>query len=127
MSTPLVVRALSNRSYLWNSVSSMLNIDTTQSVSRDRNAIAMGLFIFNGMRGLSDEEIALGTPDESEANDLKHHVARCAYRYRSFTKRQSEQGDDITKIKYMLVGLIGVLCLTSPQLRDFIAWMFGHI
>lgn len=82
----------------------------------------MGIFIFGG-RGLSDEEIMLGTPDASEARDLTHHVERCAYRYRLFAKRQATQGDDIIQVKYMILGLIAVMLITSPQIRSIFEWV----
>lgn len=82
----------------------------------------MGIFIFGG-RGLSDEEIMLGTPDSSEAKDLNHHVERCAYRYRLFARRQATQGEDIQQVKYMIVALIAVMLITSPQIRGIAEWI----
>lgn len=82
----------------------------------------MSLFSLDGHGGVSDEEIALGTPDMSEAKSLKHHVERCAMRYRMFTKRQATQGSDLVQIKYMMLGLIGAIAATSQQMREVVAW-----
>jgi len=90
------------------------------------NAGDMALFIFNG-RGPTEEEIALGTPDLSEAKSLPRHVEKCALRYRIFTRRQAEQGQDIAQIKYMVVALILAIFLTSPQLREFLSWASKYI
>ena len=87
------------------------------------NVTDMAMFIING-RNLSDDEIALGQPDDKEAIDLNYHVARCAQRYRIFSRRQADQGNDIVQIKYMMFALIGAVALTSPQIRDFITWIF---
>ena len=79
--------------------------------------------IFNwGATRLSEEEIQLGTPDSTEARSLPHHVERCAMRYRLFTKRQAAQGQDLVQIKYMVLGLIGVMLITSPQIRAMAEW-----
>lgn len=82
----------------------------------------MGLFIFNG-QGLSDDEVALGTPDITEARNLEHHVERCAMRYRLFTRRQASQGNDIAQIKYMLLGMLALMVITSPQIRGILEYL----
>ena len=82
----------------------------------------MSIFVLNG-KGQSDDEVALGTPDTKEAIDLEYHVSRCARRYRIFSQRQAELGNDITQIKYMTIALIGAVALTSPQVRDFFTWV----
>lgn len=81
----------------------------------------MALVIFNG-RGPTEEEIALGTPDLSEAKSLPRHVEKCALRYRIFTRRQAEQSQDITQVKYMMVVLSFLVLITSPQIRDIFIW-----
>lgn len=73
--------------------------------------------IFNWNGGLTDEEVALGTPDQTEAKSLPHHVERCALRYRLFTKRQAQQGQDIAQIKWLTIGLLAAVLITSPQVR----------
>lgn len=82
----------------------------------------MSLFVING-RGLTEEELALAQPDHSEAKNLARHVEKCQLRYRVFVRRQADQGNDIIQIKYMMIGLIGAVALTSPQIRDFISWV----
>lgn len=77
-----------------------------------------GIFIFRGNEGLSEAEIALGTPDITEAKSLEHHVDRCAIRYKMFTKRLAGQGDDINLIKNLLFGLVGWVLITSKQAQD---------
>lgn len=81
----------------------------------------MGILIWNGA-GPTEEEITLGTPDESEARDLTRHVEKCALRYRIFTRRQAAQGQDISQIKYMILALIAVIVITSPQVRTLLEW-----
>lgn len=86
------------------------------------NITVMGLLSL-GDRGLTDEEIMLGTPDESEAKDLAHHVSRCAYRYKLFTKRQAAQGSDIQQVKYLMFGLFALVGFTNPQVRELYSWV----
>lgn len=81
----------------------------------------MGLFIING--GLTDEEVMLGTPDQTEARSLPHHVERCAMRYRLFTKRQASQGQDIAQIKWLTIGLLAAVLITSPQVRAIVEFI----
>lgn len=79
--------------------------------------------IFNwNSGGMTDEEVALAMPDASEAKSLPRHIERCGMRFKLFASRQSQQGSDIVTIKYMLVGLIVAVVITSPQVRDFIEW-----
>ena len=86
----------------------------------------MGLFIFNNS-GVTEDEITLGKPDEQEAKSLKVHTAKCALRYSIFTRRMSAQGQDIAQIKYLIIGLMLLIFLTSPQFRpllDYISKLF---
>lgn len=85
-----------------------------------------GIFIFNGDGGMSAEEIALGTPDISEAKSLEHHVDRCALRYKMFTKRLTVQGDDLNLIKNILFGLLGFEVVTNHQMQVFTAYIVDH-
>lgn len=73
--------------------------------------------------GLTEEEVMLGTPDNTEARSLPHHVERCAMRYRLFTKRQASQGRDIAQTKWLTVGLLGAVLITSPQVRAIFEWV----
>lgn len=86
-----------------------------------------GIFIFKGDEGLSDAEIALGTPDASEAKSLVHHVDRCALRYKMFTKRLATQGSDINLIKNLLWVVIGFLLVTSTQFQTLFSLAFHTI
>lgn len=85
----------------------------------------VSIFNWNGgtLSDDSDDEVMLGTPDSTEAQSLPHHVERCAMRYRLFTRRQATQGADIAQIKYMILGLIGIMLITSPQIRAMAEWI----
>lgn len=85
-----------------------------------------GIFIFNGDRGLSEAEVALGTPDIAEARSLEHHVDRCALRYKMFTKRLAVQGDDLNLIKNMLFVLIGFLLITNKEFQSVFNFALEH-
>lgn len=86
-----------------------------------------GIFIFNGDRGLSDAEVALGTPDASEAQSLVHHVDRCALRYKMFTRRLAIQGDDLNLVKNLLYGIIGFLFVTNQQFQHALGFIADHL
>lgn len=81
----------------------------------------MSILNWNGS-GLTDEEVMLGQPDRTEAKSLPHHVERCAMRYRLFTKRQASQGADIAQIKWLTIGLLAAVLITSPQVRAIVEW-----
>lgn len=100
----------------------MISSNSHYGLVKAWNNNEMGLFIFNGSGGLSDEEIMLGTPDATEAKNLEYHVSRCAYRYRLFAKRQASQSQDIAQVKYLVIALIGVMLFTSPQIRSIFEW-----
>lgn len=83
----------------------------------------VGIFLWNGSGGVSDDEIALGTPDNLEAKNLEYHVSRCSMRYRMFTKRQAAQGQDLSQIKLMLIGVGGYLIIVSDPARNALAFL----
>ena len=83
----------------------------------------VSLFIFNSR--VSDDETALGTPDLSEAQNLPHHVERCAMRYRLFTQRLSDQGQAIGRVELMIMALIAFTTLTSQPFRDLLIFLKG--
>lgn len=72
-----------------------------------------------GGGGDSDDELNLGTPDESEAHDLVRHVGRCALRYRLLTKRLRSQGSQINRIEYILYGLAIYALASVGPVHDF--------
>lgn len=83
----------------------------------------MSFFIFNGGR-VTDEEVALATPDLSEAKSLSRHVERCALRYKLFTKRQAAQGDELGQIKLILLLVGSYLVLVSEPARNTLGFVF---
>ena len=88
----------------------------------------LGISIFNGGGSVSDEEIALGTPDAHEARNLEYHVSRCSMRYRMFTKRQAKQGQNLNQIKLLILGVGGYLIIVSDPARNalgFVLKIFG--
>lgn len=87
---------------------------------------AVSLNVFNG-RGLSDDEIALGMPDDAEAKNLKHHTAKCALRFRLFSKKLSEQGNDLYQIKLLVIGLGVYLVIVSEPARNAISFVLKII
>lgn len=76
--------------------------------------------ITQGSGGDSDDELNLGTPDDSEAHDLVRHVGRCALRYRLLTKRLRQQGSQINRIEYILYGLAVYALGSVGPVHDFI-------
>ncbi len=91
------------------------------------NDTDMGLFIWNGRGGMSDDEVALSMPDLSEAKSLPRHIERCGMRYKLMVNRQAQQGDDIVAIKYMLIVLIILAVVESQQARDVISWVMKSL
>ncbi len=85
----------------------------------------ISLNIFNGKGGLSEAEIAVATPDESEARDLPTHVKRCALRFRLLAEGQNHLHSDIGQIKVILIGVGGYLVLVSQPAQNLIGKMMG--
>lgn len=80
------------------------------------NEAALSFNIFQG-RGLNEDEITLGTPDDAEAKNLKHHTAKCAMRFRMFSSKLSEQAQDVQQIKIILLLVGGYLILVSEPAK----------
>lgn len=78
------------------------------------------LFVFNGATDDSEAEVQLGTPDDSEAQNLGRHVDRCAMRYRLFTKRLRLQGSQISRIEFILYGVAIYVMASGGPVHDFI-------
>ena len=79
----------------------------------------LGIFIWNG-GGLSDEEMALGMPDEAEAKNLRHHTQKCALRFRMFSKKMGEQGKQLNQIQLILILVGSYLVLVSEPAKNVI-------
>lgn len=84
----------------------------------------VSLSILNGRGGLSEAEIAMATPDESEAKDLHVHVQRCAKRFRLLAEGQNEVRDDLTQVKWILICVGGYLVLVSQPAQNIISTIF---
>lgn len=63
--------------------------------------------IFN-VGGLSEDEMALATPDITEARSLPRHVERCAMRFRLLAKGQAALGRTQVVIIVMGAYLVAV-------------------
>jgi hypothetical protein len=70
-----------------------------------------------------DEEAALGTPDQSEADNLNRHVERCALRYRMFTGRLARQGKDISQVKVLMYLLAAFILATSHPAQQLFSFL----
>lgn len=80
----------------------------------------LGIFIWNS-GGLSEDDVALGTPDESEAKNLKHHTAKCALRFRMFSRKMGEQGKQLNQIQLILLLVGGYLVIVSEPAKNVIS------
>lgn len=83
------------------------------------------LSFFNGNGGLSEAEIAVATPDESEAKDLAVHVKRCALRFRLLAEGQNHVASDMNQIKLILICVGGYLVLVSAPAQTVISKLLG--
>jgi hypothetical protein len=91
------------------------------------NGVDVTLNIFNGGRGLSDEEINLGMPDDSEAKNLKHHTAKCALRFKLFSKKLGEHGEDVQQVKLLLITIGGYLVLVSEPAKNIVEFLLKRL
>lgn len=81
------------------------------------------IFVLN--RQTREDEADLGAPDESEADDLKHHVGRCALRFRFLARGQGAQATRLQRIEVILFGIAIWLFATSPMAHDMIKKVMG--
>lgn len=90
-------------------------------------AVVPFIQITNG-GGDSDDELNLGTPDDSEAHDLVRHVSRCALRYRLLTRRLATQGSKLNRIEYIAWGVLAYGLGSVGPVHDFIIgiWRVVH-
>jgi len=77
----------------------------------------LGIFIWNS-GGLSEDDMALGMPDEAEAKNLKHHTAKCGMRFRLFSRKMGEQGKQLNQIQLILIVLGSYLVLVSEPAKN---------
>ena len=85
------------------------------------------MFIFNGRGALSEAEIAMATPDDSEARDLNIHVARCAKRFRLLAESNNSLHGDIGQVKTILICVGGYLVLVSQPAQNLIGYILKQV
>jgi len=78
----------------------------------------MRISILQGRGGLSEAEIAMATPDTSEAKDLVVHVERCAKRFKLLAESQNEMAQDLNQCRVILILGIGYLVLVSQPAQN---------
>jgi hypothetical protein len=86
----------------------------------------LGIFIWNS-GGLSEDDMALGMPDEAEAKNLKHHTAKCGMRFRLFSRKMGEQGKQLNQIQLILILVGGYLIAVSEPAKNVILGVLKHI
>ena len=89
------------------------------------DADMVSLNIFNGRGSLSDAEVAMATPDDSEAKDLTVHVRRCALRFKLLAEGHNSLHGDVAQIKLILIGVGGYLVLVSQPAQNLIGKVMG--
>jgi hypothetical protein len=52
-----------------------------------------------------EDELALETPDETEATDLRRHATRCSSRYRILRRGQRSQDGRLRRIEFLLAAI----------------------
>lgn len=85
----------------------------------------ISLNIFNGKGGLSQAEIEMATPDESEMNDLRVHVPRCAKRFRLLAEGLNGVHGDVSQVKMILLVIGGYLVVVSQPAQNVIGKLLG--
>lgn len=85
---------------------------------------------------LTDAEIALGMPDDSEVNNLGQHVRKCAIRYQVTARTSRDikhavntigrrQKEATRQTRIALIGLAALILFTSEQARTFLATLWS--